>query len=1254
MTQFTHLHVHSQYSLLDGASDISRMIKKVKNNGMTALALTDHGNLMGIKEFHVECLNAGIKPLLGCEAYVAARTIYNKSDKIDRSGYHLIIIAKNKIGYQNLTKLVSISHLKGDYYKPRIDRQLLENYKEGLIICSACLGGEVPKHIMNGDISKAEETIMWYKQQFREDYYLEIMRHPTEIMGPDEHIYQNQIKTNKIIIELAKKFDIKIVATNDAHFINEEEAGAHDLLICLNTGKDLDDPKRMRYTQQEWLKTKEEMAEVFSDIPEALENTMEIAEKVEVYELDHKPIMPLYPIPNEFATIEQYREKYTEESLIEEFGEKGWKELDGDKEKALRIKLESDYLEKLVLEGAEKRYTEITDEINDRILFEINTIKTMGFPGYFLIVQDFVNKAREMEVLVGPGRGSAAGSIVAYCTGITNIDPIKYNLLFERFLNPERISMPDVDIDFDDDNRDKVIHYVINKYGQDKVAHICTFLKMKAKMAMKDVARVLKVPLPHVNAFVKKFPDNTALDNAYNYILEMEKEFGSMDKVVTELDKQTKKLAGMGGDTQNSINLLELKKVFAREIIECRKTNNQTMLKAMAFACTLEGSIRQSGVHPCGVLIGKDDLTDNIPLMQSKDEPEIPSTQYDGKYVESIGLLKMDFLGLRTLSIIKDCIENIEISQNTKINIDEIDPDDKKAFSVFQHGNTTAIFQFESEGMKKSLRRLKPNRFEDLVAMNALYRPGPMDYIPDYIARKHGRVKIEYDHPIMEEYLAETYGITVFQEQVMLLSRALANFTRGESDTLRKAMGKKNPELMEEMHAKFIEGCRNNPEFIKGCEEKKTEPDKLINKIWTDWSAFAKYAFNKSHSVCYAQIAYITAFLKANYPAEFMAGNLSRNLTDISKIMTLMKECNQMKIKVLGPSVNESFRTFTVNNLGAIRFGLAGIKNVGTNAVENIIEEREANGNYKDIFDFASRVNLSIVTKKNFEALAYAGAFDEFDEIKRHQFFAAEENNGAFIEELAKFGNNMKSQANTGMTLFGEMESIEVKKPEIPTTSDVNTIEFLNQEKEHIGMYLSGHPLDEYKFYMQFLNLTSLVNLNNEDAYKNGREIRIAGFITNVQERLTKTGNPFGTMTLMDYSGSYTFSLFGKEYINFKNFFIEGISVLINGKFVKGRKDEDSVFFSANNIKMLKELSNGHFKHLKITVPFDAIDNEFVKDLKKSVEKNKGDVNLNLCIYNPVDKFEIKLFSRTHRVKLNNEFIDYIETDSAIDKLELT
>lgn len=1256
MANFSHLHVHSQYSLLDGAADITRMIKKVKDNGMTALALTDHGNLMGIKEFHVNCLNNDVKPLIGCEAYVAARSIHQKTQKIDRSGYHLILIAKNKTGYYNLTKMISIAHLEGEYYKPRIDRSLLERFHEGLIVCSGCLGGEVSQNILKNEIEKAEETISWYQNLFGEDYYLEIMRHKSENPIPGNNIFEDQVKVNDVVIELGKKHNVKLVATNDVHFIDKEDAGAHDLLICLNTGKDIDDPDRLRYSQQEWLKTKEEMAELFADIPEALENTMEIANKVEIFELDHKPIMPLFEIPESFAKLDEYRNKYSEEDLIEEFGKENYEKLDNDYEKILRIKLEADYLESLVLKGADEKYgSKLNHEIRDRIDYEIDTIKKMGFPGYFLIVQDFVNKAKELGVLVGPGRGSAAGSVVSYCTGITNIDPIKYSLLFERFLNAERVSMPDVDIDFDDDNRAKVINYVINKYGRDKVAHICTFLKMKAKMAVRDVGRVLKVPLGQINAFLKKFPDNVSLEDAYNFLLEQEKKLGSMENVLTDLEKQTKKLVSQN-EANHIINQIEIKKIFAKEIIECRKNNDQAMLKAMSFACILEGSIRQSGVHPCGVLIGKDNLVDNIPLMQSKDDPEIPSTQYDGNFVESIGFLKMDFLGLKTLSIIKDCIENINLSKNLDIHIDEIDPGDKKAFEIFQKGRTTAIFQFESEGMKKSLRKLKPNRFEDLVAMNALYRPGPMDYIPDYIDRKHGKVNIAYDHPLMEEYLKDTYGVTVYQEQVMLLAMALGKFSRTESDILRKAMGKKEPELMQKLKTKFSEGCKNNEDFIKGCQNISKRPDEVIDKIWKDWEAFAKYAFNKSHSVCYAQIAYITAYLKANYPAEFMAGNLSRNLNDISKIMMLIRECSHMKIQVLGPSVNESFRNFTVNNDGQIRFGLAGIKNVGTNAVENIIEERENNGPFKDIFDFASRVKLSVVTRKNFEALIYAGAFDEFKEIKRHQYFYRDENKSTnFLDELIKFGNNIQSQCGSTQTLFGDIGEIEVNKPEIPHVEEVNKIELLNQEKELVGMFLSGHPLDPYKAYLKFLNLTDLSQLSEDEFVNSTNDFRIAGFITDVKERNTKHGKPFGVISISDYSGSYTFSLFGKDYAENKNYLTEGMSLLISARFTERfGSNSGEKFFNVNKVKLLEEVEENHFKQLEIIVPYDAVDPEFTENFKTAIKNNKGDINVNLCIYNPEEKIKIKLFSRRHRVKLNSELMDFIEMEPAIEKYELS
>nr|MBP8790651.1 DNA polymerase III subunit alpha [Breznakibacter sp.] len=988
---FTHLHVHSQYSILDGAASIKGLVKKAKDCGMKALALTDHGSMFGIKEFFDTCKKEGVKPILGCETYVAPRSILDKQGKEDRSGDHLIILAKNEKGYRNLLKLISIANIDGFYYKPRIDKQLLEKYNEGLIVSSACLGGEVPQKIMAGDLEGAKETILWFKNIFGDDYYLEIMHHPTNYPGLKEEISDNQVMVNEVILKLARETGVKVIATNDVHFLNAEDADAHDILICLNTGKDYDDPNRMRYTQQEWFKTTEEMYQLFGHVPEALENTYEIALKVEEYDLNSKPIMPDFPLPEGFTD-------------------------------------EGEFLRHLTYEGAKKRYGDpIPPEHLERIDFELDTILKMGFPGYFLIVQDFINAARDMGVLVGPGRGSAAGAAVAYCTGITNVDPIKYDLLFERFLNPDRISMPDVDIDFDDDGRQMVLDYVTNKYGQDKVAHICTFGTMAAKMAIRDVARVLKLPLSEADRLAKMIPETPkiTLQKAYKEVPELEAEKSSPDPLIS---------------------------------------------RTIKFAETLEGSVRQTGVHACGVLIGKHPLDEHLPVMPTKEE-KLLTTQYDGRFVEAIGLLKMDFLGLKTLSIIKETLENIKLSKGIVIDMDTIPMDDEKAYQLFSRGETTAVFQFESPGMKKHLRALQPNRFEDLVAMNALYRPGPMEYIPSFIERKHGREPIVYDHPMMEPYLKDTYGITVYQEQVMLQSRALGNFTRGDSDTLRKAMGKKMLEVMNKLKLKFHDGCLASEDFVKGCEGR--DANKLIDKIWGDWEAFASYAFNKSHSVCYAYVAYQTGYLKAHYPAEFMAGVLSRNLSDITKITTFMEECKSSGIEVLGPDVNESYRKFTVNKSGAIRFGMAGIKGVGEGAVDAIIVERDKNGPFKDIFNFVERLNLTTVNKKNIEALANAGAFDNLGNMHRAQFFAgySPTDETSFIEYIIRYGNRYQvDKASTQNSLFGNMPGggIEIKKPDIPQCEHFSTLEKLKREKDLIGIYLSAHPLDDYQLELKY------------------------------------------------------------------------------------------------------------------------------------------------------------------------------------------
>jgi DNA polymerase-3 subunit alpha len=1244
---FTHLHVHSQYSILDGAASVNDLVSKAKKDGMSALALTDHGTMFGIKEFFDTCRKNGIKPILGCETYVAARTIHDRSDsKIDGRGDHLIMLAKNLTGYRNLLKLISIANIEGVYYKPRIDKNLLEQYSEGLIITTACIGGEIPQKIMAGNIDGAREIILWFKRIFGDDFYLELQRHPAEDLQARKDVYDNQVIVNEALLAFSKELDVKVIASNDVHFTDAADAEAHDLLICLNTGKDFDDENRMHYTKQEWFKTTSEMNELFKDVPEAINNTNEIAEKVEAYDLDSAPIMPFFPIPSEFGTFEGYKEKISEEDLRIEFGDR-YNALGADYEHLIRVKLESDYLTHLSYEGAKRadRYGDpIPDNVKERLDFELNTIKTMGFPGYFLIVQDFINAAREMGVLVGPGRGSAAGAAVSYCVGITNIDPIKHDLLFERFLNPDRISMPDVDIDFDDDGRQLVLDWVTEKYGHDKVAHICTFGTMAARLAIRDVGRVLKLPLPDTDKLAKLIPERpgTKLANGYEEVLERERQAGSIDAAIVKIESEMKSARNSGAGKEEA--KLEVYKIFAERIKEARTNGEEKVLKTLNFACTLEGSVRQTGVHACGVLIGRDPLEEHIPLFPAK-EAKLKTTQYDGRFVEAIGLLKMDFLGLKTLSIIKEALENIKLSRDIDIDIEKLPPDDRSTFELFSRGDTTAIFQFESPGMKKHLRALQPNRFEDLVAMNALYRPGPMEYIPDYIARKHGKQKINYDHPIMESYLKDTYGITVFQEQVMLLSRALAGFSRGESDSLRKAMGKKLADLMAKLKVKFYEGCKGNEAFIEGCSKGNIEPDQIIEKIWKDWEAFASYAFNKSHSVCYAYVAYQTGYLKAHYPAEFMSGVLSRNLNDIAKITTFMEECRRMGLEVLGPDVNESFRKFTVNTQGAIRFGMAGIKGVGANAVEEIIRQREKDGPYKDIFNFVERVALQTVNKKNLEALATAGAFDDLGGNNRAQFFAVSDGEeGTFIERLLRYGNRYQvDKASSQVSLFGAADMTDtVKRPSVPDVPEFTSIEKLNREKELIGIYLSAHPLDRFKLELKHYCNMTLSDLSDLSAV-NGQSFVVGGMVTGVRRGVTRLKeNPFAIISLEDFSGTHDFALFGRDYSEFSKFHNVpddgSIFLLVRGRVQPKKYRPEELETKISSISFLSEVMENHINGLSLDIPVDKITDELVSELSHIMLENKGNVSLRFNVFDPANEYyKVQMLSRSARVDLSQK-----------------
>lgn len=1248
--QFTHFHVHSQYSILDGAASIPGLIEKAKADGQAALALTDHGNMFGIKLFYDTCRQKGIKPILGCEAYVARVSLYNKEKPIDRSGEHLIILAKNLTGYLNLVKLCSTAFCDGFYYRPRIDKTQLEKHHEGLIISSACLGGEIDQKIMAGDLEGAEKAALWYKNLFGEDYYLEVMRHPAADPKQRAEIYDNQQRCIQEKIKIARKLNIKLIATNDVHFLNEEDAEAHDLLICLNTRKDIDDPTRMRYTRQEWFKTTQEMIDLFPDLPEAIENTQEITDKVEEYELDSDPLMPVFPIPPELGTEEEYRQKFSQEDLFNEFtrDEKGnvvlteeeankkIKKL-GGYDRLYRIKLEADYLKELTMKGVVKRYGENpSPEIMERIIFELHIMKTMGFPGYFLIVQDFIRAARDMGVIVGPGRGSAAGSAVAYCLGITNIDPIKYDLLFERFLNPDRISLPDIDVDFDDAGRQQVLEWVTEKYGADKVSHIVTFGSMAAKMAIKDVARVLKLELSEANRLAKMVPEapKMTLKKAYKENPDLEKEKQSLNPLIS---------------------------------------------KTIQFAETLEGSIRQTGVHACGILISRDPLTDHIPIMPTEGE-SLMTTQYDGHFVEPIGLIKMDFLGLRTLSIIKTCLDNIKKSKHIVLNENEIPLDDEETFKLFTRGDTTGLFQFESPGMKKHLRALQPNRFEDLVAMNALYRPGPMEYIPSFIRRKHGEEPIEYDHPMMEPYLKDTYGITVYQEQVMLQSRALGLFTRGQSDTLRKAMGKKKFELLAELKGKFVEGCKNNPDFVQGAKEKGKDVEELVNKIWGDWEAFASYAFNKSHSVCYAYIAYQTGFLKAHYPAEFMAANLSNNLSDITKVTVFMDECKRMGLSVLAPDVNESYNDFTVNSHGQIRFGMAAIKGVGEAAVEKIIEEREKNGPYKDVYDFFERIDYKSVNKKTIENLVTAGGLDSFG-YHRAQYLHLVDATTTVLDNLVNYGQkNQQDSMNLQATLFGELDGFEVTKPNIPDCEPWHDYEKSKKEKELIGIYLTSHPLDPYKLEMQLL-CTPVEELNSGLETFKGKEINIAGIITAKREGKTKTGKDFGILTLEDFSGTYELAFFGKDYTDFRQYFIDETAIYVKGKVgPKWGKEGNELTFTIQKVGLLEALTENAIRSITLQVDIEKLTLETVTEIhelfttdvnsesykeaqqkaaEQKTQKNsdpenfeepatvQNDIPLNFMLFDRQGN-SVKMFSRTCKIRRSRELYEYFENNDSI------
>ena len=1280
---FTHLHVHSHYSILDGMSKVPDLINKCMRNNMHAMALTDHGNMFGIKDLvdtankmngapkkkvkecqeeleketdeakkadiqkKLEELKAKaeafvpFKPIIGIEAYCAHKSRFEK----DTRGWHLILLAKNKTGYKNLCILSSKAFTEGFYYNARIDHELLEQHHEGIICCSACLGGEVPQKIMNGDIKGAEETVLWFKKLFGDDYYLEMQRHQTDKPNADQEVYARQQEVNKVLVELSKKHNIKLIATNDVHFVEESHGEAHDRLICLSTGKEFNDPYRMRYTKQEWLKTPEEMAAIFADMPEVLSNTQEIADKVEVYSIDSDPIMPKFPIPEDFGTEEEYRKKISEQELYDEFtsilddqgNKKQMPQEDADKkikklggyDKLYRIKLEADYLAKLTWEGAHKRYGEtLTKEQTDRINFELHIMKTMGFPGYFLIVQDYIRAAREeLGVSVGPGRGSAAGSVVAYCLRITDLDPLKYDLLFERFLNPDRISLPDIDVDFDDEGRGKVLDWVTKKYGAEKVAHIITYGTMATKSSIADVCRVQGIPIPLSNAIKKLVPDRDFPEKLVEAV------DGSVPKKMPPVN-----LANCYKYLPDFQNLLKGKDTETIHLGESADLIPDTL----TYAQELEDTNRQIGIHACGVIIGADDLTKFAPVCTVKDRKtnqDVVVTQYDGHVVESVGLIKMDFLGLSTLSLIKEAIANVKKTRGIDIDIDHIPNNDKLTYKLYSEGRTVGTFQFESPGMREHLRNLKPTQLTDLIAMNALYRPGPMEYIPQFIARKHGQEPITYDIPEMKEYLEDTYGVTVYQEQVMLLSRKLAGFTRGEADTLRKAMGKKIAAMLAMLKPKFIEGGK-----ARGHDEK------ILLKIWTDWEKFASYAFNKSHAACYAWVAYQTGYLKAHYPAEYMAANLTQSRDNIKDVQKFMEECKVMKINVKGPDINESEMNFTANKKGEIRFGLGGIKGVGGAAVDAIVRERQKNGKFKDIFDFVERVSMTTCNSKTIQSLAQAGAFDSLS-VKREVFWG-ESNEDRFLDTLIRYGNNCQAdKLNNTNTLFGTMsESIAIPRPQIPDLPDLPQLVKLNKEKELVGIYLSAHPLDNVKFELEHFCTISPIELEDLKPFK-GREVSFGGLVTEVNELTAKNGKPYMNFIVEDYSGGGKVWLFGKDYETFGRNVKKDQSVYVKARIEErqfpDKEGKKPLEARISTIRLLNNIREEFVKKLCIVINLKKINKNIVHELDEAFNE-KGKVSLHFKIYDEDKNVTVNLLASKKAIKITDEVVDYLENSSNV------
>jgi len=1195
--QFSHLHCHTQFSLLDGAADIKKLFKKAKADNMPAVAITDHGNMFGVFEFVAEGNKQGIKPIVGCEFYVVEdRHIRQFTKEKKDVRHHQLLLAKDEIGYKNLVKMCSLGFIEGMYGKyPRIDKELIVKYHKGLIATTCCIGAIIPKTIIRKSEEEAEKEFRWWLDLFGEDFYVELQRHEIR----DQYI------VNEVLLRFAKKYNVKVICSNDSHYVDQEDWNAHDILLCINTGdkqstpsaKDFDDdkgiPKGSRFAffnDQFYFKNTSEMMKLFHDLPESLDNTNEIVDKIKTLNLNKDILLPNFPIPDEFKT----------HTLSEMAGKK---ELTAD------VLNQWEYLRHITFEGAKFKYGTITTQIEDRLNFELETIRNMGFPGYFLIVADFIDAGRKMGVFIGPGRGSAAGSVVAYCTGITNIDPIKYDLLFERFLNPDRISLPDIDTDFDDEGRQKVIDYVVKKYGYNQVAQIVTYGTMAAKSAIKDVARVMDLPLPEANMLAKLVPDkpayNMTLARIFSAPLEGEGSLTKKEGIAPEELDNVKKMRAIiaGKDLQASV------------LQEARR---------------LEGTVRNTGIHAAGIIIAPSDLTEIIPVSTSKDS-DFLITQYQGKIIEDAGVIKMDFLGLRNLTIIKEALRLIKQNHGTVIIIDDIPLDDPKVFELFQRGETNAIFQFESDGMKKHMRDLIPDRFEHLIAMNALYRPGPIAYIPNFIRRKNGHEPITYDLPETEEYLADTYGITVYQEQVMLLSQKLGGFTKGQADTLRKAMGKKQIETLNKMKGEFMKGGGD-----KGLDLKKLE------KIWTDWEAFASYAFNKSHSTCYAFVAYQTAYLKAHYTAEYMSAVLTSSLGNIEKITFFMEECKNQGLKVLGPDVNESDRQFNANKKHEIRFGLAGVKGSGDAAVEAIIEERNLNGPFTDIFDFITRVNLRTVNKKTIESLAYAGGFDCFPEFHRAQYFAVEPGeNITFIEKLIRYAN--KQQSDSSPDLFSHSGGgAEIPKPKVSEIPEWDDLAKLRYEQEVVGFYISGHPLDTFRLELDnFCTCTvdKVMEIHEGERAPRyfGKDVSIGGIVTSVMERMSKNGSPFIIFKIEDYRGSMEMLLGGEDYIRFKNYLQIGHFLYIKGKVQTRWKQDDNFEFKIASIQLLPEIREKMCKKIRINLTLDQIDAQFIHLLKDTFAHHPGSCTVNMTVVDPDTHVEVEMLSRGYRVAPTNE-----------------